>query len=111
MGCLKCGCEVSSGSFFCDTCAADMAAYPVKPGTPIQIPVREAPEKRVIRREPTAAEQLAKLRRVIRGLYWVLALLALLLCILGLLLIHTLDKPPETPEIGKNYTAITTDRP
>ena len=109
MGCLKCGCKVSSRSFFCDTCNADMAPYPVKPNTPIQIPVRETPEKRPARREPTPAEQLAKLRRIIRALCWVIAVLALLLSAASLLLLHTLDKPSETSEIGRNYTTIIAD--
>lgn len=40
MRCLKCGEKIPSGHFFCENCESGMENYPVKPGTPIQLPPR-----------------------------------------------------------------------
>lgn len=114
MNCMKCGKETAEGQSFCTDCLEVMEAYPVKPGTPIQIlPRPAANERRSPPRStgPTPAEQVSHLRRTIRWLYLMIAVLSVLLCITGVLLIQTLNHPQETPDIGKNYTATTGAKP
>ena len=38
--CLKCRREIAEGQVFCDDCLAQMKKYPVKPGTPVNLPKR-----------------------------------------------------------------------
>ena len=64
MNCMKCGRELKeSGQVFCPDCLAGFADYPVKPGTPIQLPPRrpaaEAPKPP--RRKQKPEEQIAAL--------------------------------------------------
>ena len=42
MNCMKCGREIALGQVFCKDCLADMAQYPIKPGTPVQLPTQPA---------------------------------------------------------------------
>lgn len=42
MNCLKCGREIEEGQVFCNDCLVQMAKYPVKPGTAVQLPSAEA---------------------------------------------------------------------
>ena len=114
MGCLKCGAETDSGQVFCRACLEDMQQYPVKPDTAIQLPRRDeqhAEKAQAIRREPTAKEQVVRLRTAIKWLLAVIALLSVLLCLTGVLLIHTLNTQPADNNLGKNYTTdIQADR-
>lgn len=41
MNCIRCGRETEDNQVFCTECLQDMEKHPVKPGTPIQLPVRE----------------------------------------------------------------------
>ena len=41
MSCMRCGKETEADNVFCNECLEDMKRHPVKPGTPIQLPVRE----------------------------------------------------------------------
>lgn len=107
MQCLKCGKDVSANLTFCDTCLAEMEDFPVDPGTPVHIPKRESPARRVsAQREPTTAEQLTRVRRTLQWMYVLVAVLSLLLSITGIMLIRTLDKAPQPqgPVKGQNYT-------
>lgn len=38
LNCLKCGREIEEGQVFCNDCLVQMAKYPVKPGTAVQLP-------------------------------------------------------------------------
>ena len=38
MPCMKCGRKIKDRQVFCEECLAIMDTYPVKPGTPIQLP-------------------------------------------------------------------------
>lgn len=40
LNCLKCGREIEEGQVFCNDCLVQMAKYPVKPGTAVQLPSR-----------------------------------------------------------------------
>ena len=107
MSCIRCGRETAEGQTFCDTCKEIMDANPVKPGTPIQIlPRPTATERRAAPKTagPTQAEQLSRLRGVIRWLCGIIAVLSVLVCLLGVLLIRILDTQPQPSNIGKNYT-------
>ena len=80
MACLKCGKETGENQVFCSECKQIMEQYPVKPGTPIQLPKRAAPthERRVSHQKQQSAEQ-----RIARLKLW---LKRLSIVILGLLL-------------------------
>lgn len=90
MACLKCGKETGEDQVFCSECKQIMEQYPVKPGTPIQLPKREvpAPEKKTPQKKKlTPEQQVAQLRLALRRLVLVnIALLALSGVLLFLLL-------------------------
>ena len=71
VNCLKCGREIEEGQVFCNDCLVQMAKYPVKPGTAVQLPSRgsAAVSKKVHSRRRTKAapeEQLEALKKRIR---------------------------------------------
>lgn len=109
MNCMKCGKETSGNQVFCDVCLESMQAYPVKPGTPVQLPPKRTPAQEKytdpLDQEPTPAEQVRQLRRMIRWLTAIVAILSLLLCGTAVMLLHTLEEPAST-NIGRNYTTI-----
>lgn len=114
MGCLKCGEATQAEHVFCPTCMEVMQRYPVKPDTAVSIPRREvssAERKPVSRTEPTPKQQLARLRAIVKWLLAVIVILSLLLCLVGVMLIHTLDQPSGTGNIGRNYTTNTQRQP
>ena len=111
MQCLKCGKKTAGKQVFCEECLAVMQNYPVKPGIPVQLPQRErrAPEKKQSPslQEHSAAEQVHRLRTMIRWLLGGIAVLSIILLLTAGMLIHTLEQDKSSPAIGKNYT--TTD--
>ena len=111
MNCMKCGREVGANQAFCSACLEEMEKYPVRQGVAILIPNRPedtvrkaAPRKRV----PTAEEQVARLKRLVRrlALLLVAAILALVAVSVGAGLL--IDELEWKQFIGKNYTAIVT---
>ena len=86
MACLKCGRETKE--VFCDECKKNNDQYPVKPGTPISIPDREAyfAQKRANRpkRKASAEERNVRLVKIIRFLLilWGVTAMALVAFIL-----------------------------
>ena len=68
MACLKCG--RATKDVFCDECKQIIDQYPVKPGTPVSIPDREAyfEQKRANqpRRKATTEEQNQQLRKLLK---------------------------------------------
>ncbi len=111
MECLKCGIEIDSGHTFCDECVAQMAKHPIKPGTPVHLPIRPTThEKAAARtRERTPSQAIAELRRMIRWLTVTIAVLSLLLCATAVFLLHTLDAQSENNRPGRNYTVDTSN--
>ena len=88
MNCLKCGREIEEGQVFCNACLVQMAKYPVKPGTAVQLPSRgsAAAAKKVHarRRGKTALEeQLKALKARVRVLSVLLAACVVLLVVLS----------------------------
>ena len=43
MNCMKCGREITLGQVFCKDCLVDMENFPIKPGTPVQLPAEPHP--------------------------------------------------------------------
>lgn len=107
MECVKCGKNTSDDRLFCDSCLAGMEQYPVKPGTPVNLPMRPtvAVTKRTShrRRPMTPDEQILYLRRHLRRARIFSLLLALLLCAASALLLVDILKSND-PDIGRNYT-------
>ena len=81
MACLRCG--KSTTDVFCDECKQDVKNYPVNPGTPVNIPDREAyfAVKRANKpkRKATAEEQNVTLRKLLKLMLclWLLTAAAL----------------------------------
>lgn len=113
MACLRCGKKTEEKQAFCEDCLENMQRHPVKPGVAIHLPQRDATrqEKKspARHREPEAAEQLAQLRKMIRWLVGMLAVLAVLLLLVSGMLMHVLEKETPTGIIGRNYTTSTHD--
>lgn len=109
MNCLKCGKEAQGNNVFCPECLLDASAYPVKPGTALQLhPRNAAAERKAVPRfrTPTPAEQIQQLRGSVRWLSLTVAVLSVVLCLTAAMLIHTLNTPAEDKQIGKNYTTV-----
>ena len=108
MNCMRCGVKTGEKEVFCSECLASMEKYPIRPGTPVHIPMRNAiPDaKRAPRkkREITPEEQLSRLRIMVRRLS--LALIAALVTIallFGILLASSLQEQTQAPSV-RNYT-------
>lgn len=114
MYCMKCGREIKDHQVFCQQCLEDMAKNPVKPGTPVQLPVRPASNtsrrSAVRKKAPSAEEQLKGLRGLLRGMALGIAALILALGVTVSALVHALQTPDSQQTIGQNYiTATPTD--
>ena len=113
MNCMKCGVEIPETQVFCDHCLSVMAQYPVKPGTHIHLPKRdadaEAPKKAPKKkRGPTPEEQLSALRLKVLRLRLVAVILVFVICVIGgLLALELYEDFTDTPNIGLNYTIDT----
>ena len=111
MYCMKCGKEIGEDRVFCDDCLEVMSKYPVRPGTPIQLPpVAHTVEKKAApkKRQPTTEEYLARFRKATRWLSIALVSSLLVLSITIALLVNTSNVPSETNDIGKNYNTVNT---
>ena len=108
--CLKCGVETKEETFFCAQCQEDMSRYPVKPGTVIHLPKRQAaPEKKPdLYEEPDLKKKIAGLQKTVRFLIALVAALSVLLTILAFMLLQTLSQEPTAVPIGRNYTTVDT---
>lgn len=107
MNCLKCGKETENQQVFCQQCLESMEAYPVKPGAAVHLPAPQeiTPVKKPFfrRKNLNPEEQLIHLRRSVRRLTALAALLAVLLVAVGAMLVQTILGDDEI-HIGKNYT-------
>jgi len=111
MGCMKCGRDLVEGQVFCSRCLETMNRYPVKPGTPVQLP-RPRPETAARRssprrRSPTPEETVKRLRRKNRHL----ALIALFLLIAVLVLgwfTYAYFTEERGARPGQNYSSMDT---
>lgn len=109
MNCMRCGVITGEKEVFCSECLASMEQYPVKPGTPVHIPMRavipearKAPKKK---RELTPEEQISRLRGIVRRLTAALMGALLVIALLALIMVaSSLREKPQTPP-ARNYTA------
>ena len=109
MACIKCGKKTKGDQVFCNDCLASMEAYPVKSDVPIQLPNRSATNTQKKagkkRRNPSIEDQVVSLRRTVRVLVALIALLVSLLCVAGYML-FLLNDQPESSSVGKDYTYV-----
>ena len=67
MYCLKCGRETQDDKIFCEECLQLAQIYPVKPGTPVQIPRQDSAKKPTVqKRTISPEEQIENLRKRLR---------------------------------------------
>ena len=114
MHCLRCGKDVDDLHAFCPDCQKVMETTPVKPGTPIYLPQKKEPaDKKPHRRPPTPAKIHNSLKKLIRWMAAIIAVLVIIICLLAGMLLNLLSQQnTPTPEvIGKNYTTNITSRP
>lgn len=115
MYCLKCGRESIDDQVFCDACLEGMSHYPVKPDTAVNLPSRESPapvKKQVPRKRPlTPEEQVTRLRKHVRRLTVLLAVLTVVLSLTTAMLLKEHFNDGHSPLIGRNYTIDTTRQP
>jgi len=107
--CMKCGREIDEGQVFCYDCLSDMAKYPVKPGTAIQLPKRRETvvTRKVFNRRKTLTpeEQISKLRKSLRTMMIVWLVTFLLFCAsLYPAISYILEEEHFLP--GQNYSLI-----
>lgn len=79
MHCLKCGRKIEDTEAFCADCLADMAKYPIQPGTVVKLPSHPAAtsvKKRPVRRKKLLKpdEQISALKKRCRCLTVLLVL-------------------------------------
>lgn len=115
MHCLKCGKETKDDQVFCEGCLASMEQYPVKPGTPVQMPhteQRQVSKKQTSRRPALSQEeQIVFLKILVRRLLLVTGALLVLLALTVGMLLHNILAKPEAHAIGRNYTTIGSTAP
>ena len=109
MQCMKCGREIPAGEVFCEECLAEMAGYPVKPGTVVTLPNRPkqtTPKKTAAHRPAVSLEeQVKKQGKIIRALSWLLTLSIAMLIGVGALTVSLLTEETEQVLPGQNYSA------
>jgi hypothetical protein len=106
---MRCGVQIQANQVFCEDCLATMEQYPIKPGTPVHLPLRapapdpkKAPKRKA---EPTAEEQLTRARGLIRWMAAALAAALLALAVTGAVLVQELQEP-NLPQ-RRNYSTNT----
>ncbi len=107
MGCLKCGKETKDEQVFCPGCMELMEAYPVKVDMHIHLPhhaLRTDPGKVSRKRRPASPEE--KLKQIRKRQRWLIAVIAVLLVLIGLLAAQLLQlsAAADRSEQGKGYT-------
>ena len=109
MNCMRCGVNTEEKEVFCSDCMASMEKYPVRPGTPVHIPMRSVvPDAKKVpkkKRDLTPEEQISRLRNMVRMLTaGLMATLVIIMLLSGILLVSSLQNKPQTPS-PRNYTA------
>lgn len=107
MNCMKCGRELKDQKVFCSRCLSEMARYPVKPNTVVQLPSRHTEpvvKKQPRKQEDKPEEQVKKLRSTVRWLGILLIVCLLAFAFTANVLLYFLNQTDDGPEIGKNYT-------
>jgi hypothetical protein len=106
---MKCGREIPAGQVFCEECLAEMAEYPVKPGTVVTLPPRpkQVGAKKTVphRAAVTLEQQVKKQGKTIRALSWCLTLSTALLIAVTALTVSLLTEETNQVLPGQNYSA------
>ena len=114
MYCMKCGKKIPEKQAFCENCLAAMERFPVKPGTRVLLPNREAPaatkKAPVKRRSLSPEERLVRARKIIQWLIISLVAAILALCLSIGLLIETITPETQHGAIGQNYNTTGTEK-
>ncbi len=106
MYCLKCGTEIEGQQVFCSGCLEIMDRYPIKPGTPIQLPKKTAiiaPKKQSRRSSPAPEDQVRRLKVVIK----VLLVILLAVCLGASYFVYQYFQPDpvdEEPSPGQSWS-------
>lgn len=80
MYCLKCGNETLDEKIFCEDCLLLAQRYPIKPGTPIQLPRHDQQKKNLSQKRTIGPEeQVEALRKALRRTRVLLFLMAIAL--------------------------------
>lgn len=110
MNCMKCGRELPLGQVFCKECLADMENFPVRPDTPVNLPVRETtPQPRRSsngRKMRKPEEQIARLRKLVLGLGLALLTVILAFAITVSVLLHQINENQDNTLPGQNYSTV-----
>ena len=110
MNCMKCGREVPLGQVFCTECLTDMATYPIKPDTPVNLPpqtdLNPPRRSRPVRKPRKPEEQVAILRRVAAILALTLMLTLLAFAVTVTSLIRQDCGHTETAAPGQNFSTL-----
>lgn len=96
MSCIRCGKETDVDQIFCDECLQDMERHPVKPGTPIQLPVRE--NRSAVKRSSfklASSKWQDRIFRLKYIIFWLIVLVVLLAAALALCISMLLQVTPE----------------
>ena len=104
MNCMKCGVEIREDQVFCPECLKVMEAYPIAPGTHVQLPKRPARTHDKRTKGLSPAEQIASQKKLIHWLLATLAVMTAAVAILSMLLFHHITPPEPHPTTGRNYT-------
>lgn len=112
MNCLRCGAEVAEGESFCGKCLEKMKEYPVKPGTPIQLPNRKfqaSSRKNTSKRrvQPKDKEVITRLYRRNQLLVLLLLLTMLLLSFVTIAYVKKITEQP-VKQPGQNWVVVET---
>ena len=110
MNCMKCGREIPLGQVFCKDCLADMENYPIKPGTPVQLPTQPAetaPRRQPDRRKTRKPEeQIALLRKLVLSLGIALLAVILTFAITTSILLQRMGQNGDGTLPGQNYSTV-----
>ena len=110
MNCMKCGREIALGQVFCKDCLADMAQYPIKPGTPVQLPTQPAVSlprrERNARKPKKPEEQIAILKKYVIVLSAALLAVALGFSVAVAILTNKLEDANNNTLPGQNYSTV-----
>lgn len=115
MNCMKCGREIALGQVFCKECLADMENYPIKPGTPVQLPTHtgttQPRRERPVRKPKKTEEQIAILKKYVIILSSALLAVTLAFSIATAILTHKLEEAQNNATPGQNYSTVDDTKP
>lgn len=108
MSCIKCGKDTAEKNVFCQECLDGMESYPVKPGTPVLIPVHSTPRRHPPRkvRAPEPEEVIRRQKRIIRLLSVCAAVLLVAWALTTAVILKMLFEEDSVP-IGQNFSFTT----